>query len=47
MFSGRVFLYPIQEALEKSHTEQLPEDFKKLIVEAETTALWKYLSILV
>ena len=47
MFSGRVFLYPIQEALEKSYTEQLPEDFKKLIVEAETTALWKYLSILV
>ncbi|WP_195660834.1 Fic family protein [Bacteroides nordii] len=34
------------KALEKSHTEQLPEDFKKLVVEAEIAALRKYLSIM-
>ena len=33
-------------ALEKSHTEHLPEDFQKLVVEAEVTALRKYLSIM-
>ena len=33
-------------ALEKSHTEQLPEDFQKLVVEAEIAALQKYLSIM-
>lgn len=33
-------------ALEKSHTEHLPEDFQKLVVEAEITALRKYLSIM-
>lgn len=33
-------------ALEKSHTEHLPEDFQKLVVEAEITALQKYLSIM-
>lgn len=35
------------KALEKSHTEQLPEDFQKLVVEAEIAALQKYLSIMV
>ena len=34
------------KALEKSHMEQLPEDFKKLVVEAEIAALRKYLSIM-
>ncbi|WP_281962431.1 Fic family protein [Bacteroides nordii] len=34
------------KALEKSYTEQLPEDFKKLVVEAEIAALRKYLSIM-
>lgn len=34
------------KALEKSHTEQLSEDFQKLVVEAEITALQKYLSIM-
>ena len=34
-------------ALEKSHTEQLPEDFQKLVIEAEIAALQKYLSIMV
>lgn len=34
------------KALEKSHTEQLPEDFQKLVVEAEIAALRKYLSIM-
>ena len=34
------------KALETSHTEQLPEDFKKLVVEAEIAALRKYLSIM-
>ena len=34
------------KALAKSHTEQLPEDFKKLVVEAEIAALRKYLSIM-
>lgn len=34
------------KALEKSHTEQLPEDFQKLVVEAEIAALQKYLSIM-
>ena len=34
------------KALEKSHTDQLPEDFKKLVVEAEIAALRKYLSIM-
>ena len=33
-------------ALEKSHTENLPEDFQKLVVEAEIAALQKYLSIM-
>ena len=33
-------------ALEKSHTEHLPEDFQKLVVEAEIAALQKYLSIM-
>ena len=33
-------------ALEKSHTEDLPEDFQKLVVEAEIAALKKYLSIM-
>ena len=33
-------------ALEKSHTEHLPEDFQKLVVEAEKAALRKYLSIM-
>ena len=33
-------------ALEKSHTEDLPEDFQKLVVEAEIVALQKYLSIM-
>ena len=33
-------------ALEKSHTEQLPEEFQKVVVEAEIVALWKYLSIM-
>ena len=33
-------------ALEKSHTEDLPEDFQKLVVEAEIAALQKYLSIM-
>lgn len=32
--------------LEKSHTEQLPEDFQKLVIEAEIAALQKYLSIM-
>lgn len=35
------------KALEKSHTEQLPEDFQKLVVEAEIAALQKYMSIMV
>lgn len=34
------------KALEMSHTEQLPEDFQKLVVEAEIAALQKYLSIM-
>lgn len=34
------------KALEKSHTKQLPEDFQKLVVEAEIAALQKYLSIM-
>lgn len=34
------------KALEKSHTEQLPEDFQKLVIEAEIAALQKYLSIM-
>ena len=33
-------------ALEKSHTEHLPENFQKLVVEAEITALRKYLCIM-
>ena len=33
-------------ALEKSHTEHLPEDFQKLVVEAEIAASQKYLSIM-
>lgn len=33
------------KALEMSHTEQLPEDFQKLVIEAEIAALQKYLSI--
>ncbi len=33
-------------ALEKSHTEHLPEEFQKLVVEAEIAALRKYLSIM-
>ena len=32
--------------LEKSHTEHLPEDFQKLVIEAEIVALQKYLSIM-
>lgn len=34
------------KVLEKSHTEQLPEDFQKLVIEAEIAALQKYLSIM-
>lgn len=34
------------KALEKSHTEQLTEDFQKLVIEAEIAALRKYLSIM-
>ena len=34
------------KALEKSHTEQLPEDFQKLVIEAEIAALRKYLPIM-
>lgn len=34
------------KALEKSHTEQSPEDFKKLVAEAEIAALRKYLSVM-
>lgn len=34
------------KALEKSRTEQLPEDFQQLAVEAEMAALQKYLSIM-
>lgn len=34
------------KALEKSHTEQLPENFQKLVIEAEIAALQKYLSIM-
>ena len=34
------------KALEKSHTEQLPEEFQKVVVEAEIAALRKYLSIM-
>ncbi|WP_418212827.1 Fic family protein [Bacteroides difficilis] len=34
------------KALEKSHTEHLTEDFQQLVVEAEITALQKYLSIM-
>lgn len=33
-------------ALEKSHTENMPEDFQKLVLEAETTSLQRYLSIM-
>lgn len=33
-------------ALEKSHAEQLSEEFQKVVVEAEITALQKYLSIM-
>ena len=33
-------------ALEKSHTEHLSEEFQKVVVEAEITALRKYLSIM-
>ena len=33
-------------ALEKSHTEHLLEEFQKVVVEAEITALRKYLSIM-
>lgn len=33
-------------ALEKSHTEDLQEDFQKLVVKAEIAALQKYLSIM-
>ncbi len=33
-------------ALEKSHTEHLPEEFQKVVVEAEIAALRKYLSIM-
>ena len=35
------------KALEKSHTEHLMEDFQQLVVEAEITALQKYLSIMI
>lgn len=34
------------KALEKSHTEHRPEDFQKLVIEAEITSLGRYLSIL-
>ena len=34
-------------ALEKSHTEDLPEDFQKLVAKAEIAALKKYLSIMI
>lgn len=34
------------KALEMSHTEQLLEDFQKLVIEAEIAALQKYLSIM-
>ena len=34
------------KALEMSHTEQLPGDFQKLVIEAEIAALQKYLSIM-
>lgn len=34
------------KALEKSHTENLTEDFQRLVVEAEITSLQKYLSIM-
>ena len=34
------------KALDMSHTEQLPEDFQKLVIEAEIAALQKYLSIM-
>ena len=34
------------KALEMSHTEQLPEDFQKLVIEAEIAALQTYLSIM-
>ena len=34
------------KALEMSHTEQLPEDFQKLVIEAEIAALQKNLSIM-
>ena len=34
------------KALEMPHTEQLPEDFQKLVIEAEIAALQKYLSIM-
>ena len=34
------------KALGMSHTEQLPEDFQKLVIEAEIAALQKYLSIM-
>ncbi|WP_300704530.1 Fic family protein [Bacteroides sp.] len=34
------------KALEKSHTDDLAEDFQKLVVEAEMVALQKYLSIM-
>lgn len=33
-------------ALEKSHTENLPEDFYRLVIEAEITSLQRYLSIM-
>ena len=33
-------------ALEKSHSEHLPEDFLKVVVEADIVALQKYLSIM-
>lgn len=33
-------------ALEKSHTENMPEYFQKLVLEAETTSLQRYLSIM-
>ena len=34
------------KALEMSQTDQLPEDFQKLVIEAEIAALQKYLSIM-
>lgn len=40
---AKAFYYTV---LEKSHTEHLTEDFQKLVVEAETAALQKYLSIM-